>query len=238
MNTNPLIPKNQPNNWLEVVTRECINEYPLYILQNLPDGFSVVDCGCNVGGFFRALVTVLKNKKFSYIGIDASSYNLEQFTQNNPNVKPVLAALYHSEGEQIKLKRFLDAQGNDTVSGNFGICDWKAENGAGWDDSEYELVNSLTLETIVENFSEGHIDFLKVDIEGAEYDFLMNKDLSKVDYITIEIHTFLGEKQNELIDWIKNTHIELMSKYDGVHTNFIKTFKNKNNEFGSKRSLE
>jgi hypothetical protein len=46
---------------------------------------------------------------------------------------------------------------------------------------------------------------LKVDVEGSEYEFLLGKDLSKINYITGEFH-FEQEKKDELNDWISNTH--------------------------------
>ena len=43
-------------------------------------------------------------------------------------------------------------------------------------------------------------------MECSEYEFLLGKDLSKVNYIVGECHIMFPEKQKELIDWISNTH--------------------------------
>ena len=49
---------------------------------------------------------------------------------------------------------------------------------------------------------------MKIDIEGAEYQFLVNKDLSKIDIISMELHNFLIDlnQQKPLVEWISKTH--------------------------------
>jgi hypothetical protein len=80
------------------------------------------------------------------------------------------------------------------------------------------------------------IDLLKVDIEGAEYDFLMNKDLSSFKYIVMELHNFLSKMESEvdgknrseaLHNHISKTHIIKISKGDGIHTHFNRLYMRK-----------
>ena len=68
------------------------------------------------------------------------------------------------------------------------------------------------MESIIETY--GEINLLKVDVEGSEYNFLQNKDLSKVNWIAMELH---GEpdKQLALMDWIDNTH-NRVKQYDSI----------------------
>ena len=66
-----------------------------------------------------------------------------------------------------------------------------------------EEVNSTSIENIFSRFELSKIDFLKVDIEGAEYDFLMGKDLSKVRFLAIEAPV-KREKSLDLINYICN----------------------------------
>ena len=48
-------------------------------------------------------------------------------------------------------------------------------------------------------FALNYVNFMKIDIEGAEYDFLLDKDLSMIHSLAIEIHgTFGQEKKNQL----------------------------------------
>ncbi len=60
---------------------------------------------------------------------------------------------------------------------------------------------------ILEQSNREFIDYMKLDCECCEYDFLMNNDLSKIKYIGMELHNQLGkEKSSELYDWISRTH--------------------------------
>jgi hypothetical protein len=67
---------------------------------------------------------------------------------------------------------------------------------------------------------------LKIDCEGAEYDFLIDADLSKIKYIVMELHNFLGGvKQKQLMTHIENTHTEIYSEGNGVDSHFVKLWK-------------
>jgi hypothetical protein len=48
-------------------------------------------------------------------------------------------------------------------------------------------------------------------VEGSEYQFLLGKDLSNINYIVGEFH-FDDDKKKELIEWIGKTH-EIHSGY-------------------------
>ena len=72
----------------------------------------------------------------------------------------------------------------------------------------------------------GHIDLLKLDVEGAEYDALAacsHDQLSRVDRIVMETHgpslcPWVGyRRQGSLIERLLDTHaIEMFGKPDGV----------------------
>ncbi len=53
MKVEKLICETQPDNWLEIVTHECKNEYHLKGVEINPDDL-IVDVGANVGGFAKA----------------------------------------------------------------------------------------------------------------------------------------------------------------------------------------
>lgn len=80
----------------------------------------------------------------------------------------------------------------------------------------------LTLQTILDFI--GHVDVIKCDIEGSEYEIFEGTDLSTVEYIAIEFHAWTEPGQPEiaglgirtgampenavdrLISWIEKTH--------------------------------
>ena len=221
MKVEKLISKNQPQNWFEKITNECIEEYPIHLV-DIDATSQVVDMGCNVGGFSAAWGSRFNN----ILAIDASSYNIEQYKSIHTNTT-IHKAVSSTDGEIVKLKKYMGDGEDDTNSGNFSITGFVYENNKhGFRGDEYEEVETISLETIIETV--GDIGLLKIDIEGAEYDALYEKDLSKVNYITGEFHNFLGiERQTKLFEWISNTHNEIHSVGDGVGSHFIKMWKRK-----------
>ena len=89
-------------------------------------------------------------------------------------------------------------------SGNIGCIEFTTHEGGGWkSENTIDSVKTISIETIIEKY--GNINLLKVDVEGSEYEFLLGKDLSKINYIITELH-FGGEKQQNLLNWISTTH--------------------------------
>ncbi|MFH0864064.1 MAG: FkbM family methyltransferase [Candidatus Gottesmanbacteria bacterium] len=74
--------------------------------------------------------------------------------------------------------------------------------------SKYLLVSSLTLNDIFTKNGLSRINYLKLDVEGAEYDILLNtprKILQLIDTIVFEYHDYLshGHTHHELVKTLK-----------------------------------
>jgi FkbM family methyltransferase len=77
-------------------------------------------------------------------------------------------------------------------------------------------VDTITISELCDMFE--HIDYLKMDIEGAEYDIfktISNKDLNKIQQISLEYHKekqgveivdILTSSDFKIIDWNKDIH--------------------------------
>ena len=214
-----LIAKNQPSDWLEQVTRECA-AYPIDMV-GIDNKELVIDIGANVGGFWNAWKWRFSNWEL----VEPSTYNCEQIRINGYDGVYLRNAVSGKSGEKLKLMKYWGDGDNDTLSGNFGTTQYvNDKNGHGWK-GDYEEVVTLSLEDIIKGREVG---LLKVDCEGAEYDFLMGKDLSGIKYIVGEFHNFLGGvKQKKLFTHIKNTHDEIYSDGDGNKSHYVKLFKRK-----------
>lgn len=219
MKVEKLISKNQPLNWFDKITNECLNEYPIHLV-DIDAGEQVVDMGCNVGGFSQAF----NYRFYNILAIDASSYNVEQYKSRHSH-KILHKAASYKDGEIVKLKKYMGDGDDDTNSGNFSITGFVYENNKhGFRGEEYEEVETISLETILDMVD--NIGLLKIDIEGSEFEVLYEKDLTKINYITGEFHNFLGkERQTKLFDWISKTHNEIYSNGDGVNSHFLKMWK-------------
>ena len=216
MKVEKLMANNQPSDWLEIVTREC-TQYPMDLVDIESDEL-VLDIGANVGGFWNAW----KWRFHNWHLVEPSIYNCEQIRLNGYDGSYSRNAVGAKSGERVKLMKYI-AGDNDTLSGNFGTQQYVNENnGHGWQ-GDYEEVITLSFEDITKN---QNIGLLKIDCEGAEYDFLMGKDLRKIKYIVMELHNFLGGvKQKQLMTHIEQTHKEIYTDGDGNTSHFVKLWK-------------
>lgn len=219
MKVDKLVANNQPSNWLDIVTSEC-GHYPIHLLKISKEDL-VLDVGGNVGGFYRAWSSISHNWEM----VEPSTYNCEQIRKNTP-ITPIQRAVYHTSNETLKLQKYWGDGDNDTLSGNFGTTQYLNQtNNHGWK-GEYEEVSTISFEDVVKGREVG---LLKIDCEGAEYDFLMNKELSTIQYIVGEFHNFLGkEKQDLLFGYINKTHTEIYTEGNGVDSHFVKLWQRKN----------
>ena len=219
MKVNKLIAKDQNRDWFGRITNECLNEYPISIVDIDADEL-VLDIGCNVGGFTEAF----KNRFNNILAVDASSYNIGEY-QSKHHHPTLHKAVWSVDGEILKLKKLM-YRNSDTNSGNFSVMEHKWEDDWGWISEDWEEVETISLETLVEPYDE--IGLMKLDVEGAEVEFLLGKDLSKIKWITMELHNFLGGvKQKQLMTHIEQTHNEVHSSGNGNESHYIKLWKRK-----------
>jgi len=222
MKVDKLVSANQQADWFNRITHECAREYPVGLVLIGEDEL-VIDAGCNVGGFRAAFGDRFKNQ----LPVDASSYNCEEYEKHH-GIKPIHKALYSTDGEIVKLRKFMAWETDDTNSGNFGITGIVDENNNGYKSEEYEEVETLSLDTLIKDFDE--VGLLKIDIEAAEFDFLYKKDLSKIKYITGEFHNLLfkfDDRGVTLLEWIKETHDEIYSDGNGNDSHYVKLYRRK-----------
>ena len=222
MKVEKLTAVNQPEGWFERITSECLREYPIAKMTDINENGLVIDCGCNVGGFAEAFKPVFNN----FLAIDASSYNVEQY-QSHHHHPTLHKALGKEDGKWVQLRKYMGDGDNDTNSGNFGVTGFVNEdNKHGYRSDDWEDVETISLETILKDIPE--VELLKVDIEGAEFDFLYGKNLRKIKWITGEFHNFLFQYDDrgvELLEWIGTTHEEVYSEGNGIHSHYVKLYK-------------
>jgi len=62
-----------------------------------------------------------------------------------------------------------------------------------------------------------HVDFIKIDVEGMEYDVLLGgMEACREAYIIVEIHPFAPYKPKDIINLLKDTHVLANPKAIGV----------------------
>lgn len=172
-----------------------------------------VDVGANVGTFSYYVANLFENV-YAYEAMvetyDVAKENLKNFK----NVNLFNKAVYREGGSEVKIYK-----NESGLTGDSSIYGTGTEN--------FNLVNTVSLENILEKNNIDFIDYMKVDCEGAEYDFLMGKDLRRILFMTMELHPgFIGQDNaNNLIKYIEES-LSLEFKI-GDHIYFFKNKKEK-----------
>lgn len=173
-----------------------------------------VDVGSNNGCFLNAF----KNH-FSKIDAYEANYFLSQKLietfKNDKNINIYNKAVFNNDDKILKLLAYKYAEDNGSSSID------KDTRNQDWDEFICE-VESISIESVLKKCN-NKIDYMKVDCETSEYEFLMNKDLSNIKYIAIELHFQLGvERYTDLYNWISKTHTANEKlKYDGSHQEIL-----------------
>jgi len=145
-----------------------------------------IDIGANVGAF-SIVVAQHFDKIMAYEPVKKTyktlKSNLERF--NLHNVETYNLAVGKKDKEKVRL--FVPE--DDAYSGDASAFYEVHSNG------HYEEVETICLESILEKIEGAPYIHLKVDCEGAEYNFLLDKDLSRIDSLSIELHGDLTKQK-------------------------------------------
>lgn len=161
-----------------------------------------LDVGSNMGAYMIANKERFNNFYF----LEACYENFEQIQKNLithdvNNAHGFNLAVDSESGKVVKLKAWIhsDKKKEVGVSGSGATVEHWA-----WDNADYHPILTIALEQVFELFGLNHIDYMKIDCEGAEFSFLYGKDLSKIDAIGMELHHHI--EHEKLVKHILKTH--------------------------------
>jgi len=146
-------------------------------------GDVVVDCGGNIGIFASIAFDMGASRVLSF---EPFVDNYELNKKNNPNAEVFNLAVSNKTDDTIELLY-------DTISGNGGghtIIESELQRASHYEKKKI-YVKTITLDDIISQNYIDHIDFLKVDTEGAElliFEGLSDENLSKIRCIALEYH--------------------------------------------------
>jgi len=158
-----------------------------------------VDIGCNVGGFIKKYANHFKRIDY-YEPIKECFDMCQNFSINHKHITGYnLAAWGESNKELNILEHKNKDSGSSAIESNILNEEWAEKN-------TIQKVNTISLEDILSRFDED-IDYCKCDCETSEYFIFLNKDISRIKYIGLEIHWQMGkDKQEELLEHMFKTH--------------------------------
>jgi FkbM family methyltransferase len=149
----------------------------MYDISELPGNPSViVDCGANVG--FASVFFALRYPHARILAIEPEASNFEASCANLrafPQVIPIRAAIWpQDEGLEIA----------DSAADHWGFQVRPSRDGdAG--------LRGVSLGSLLEEHGIGHVDILKIDIEGAEKELFSADDIEWINHVgtlTVELH--------------------------------------------------
>jgi FkbM family methyltransferase len=186
-----------------------INVYTPLDFQILPDDL-VVDIGANVGVFSTYAAKQTKNKVYAFEPYPDNFETLvKNISRNNlNNIQPQSYAISAYSGI-VKLYVAKNKAGNLLFNRNIeGKMD------------EHIEVKSLTLQKAMDLNHIKHIDFLKMDCEGAEFGIIMNtpKDyIRKVNKISMEFHNNVNDHSHDfLVQILKDCDFKVDLSWNGT----------------------
>jgi len=160
-------------------------------LINLTADSVVVDVGANIGDFSVEVATLCPRGRI--IAVEpviesAAMIEINKLLNRLTNIEVVQVALGSSEAEvEINL------------AGNFSSLYWKNEG-------PVQKVRQTSLARLMEERRIEHIDLLKMDCEGAEWEILPNSSeiLPQVRQICMEFHPMNGWTGDKLATYLRN----------------------------------
>jgi FkbM family methyltransferase len=199
---------------------DIAGSYPINgIEQNLP-GYEynvAVDLGANVGLFTTEAVKAFKNVyAFEAVSGLAGMTLIRTMKKSKNNTTRVYNLAASSEtGKLVKIHK---AKSNHIGDSSLLYDEKTCSN-------DFEYCMTISLEDIFKLIGHDYIDYMKVDIEGSEYDFFINKDCSNIGVITMEVHSDM-ENYNVLRPTLNQTLSETHVGYELSEHNIICINKN------------
>ena len=149
----------------------------------LPINPTILDLGANVG--YSMVDLHFRHPGARIFGVELDSRNVQVALENIKGLGMSIlhAAVFHEDGE-IEY----------TSTSSFDAFKIGASEGSS---STQIRVQALSVGTILLKFDIRHVDYLKIDIEGAEKDLFLLGDLSwmdAVDQINVELHNTIEAK--------------------------------------------
>jgi len=152
----------------------------------------IVDLGSNIGLTLLDYHYEYPDARLIGVELDAANFRLLQFnTSSLKNCDIINAGIWKSDGE-------ISYSGPDSQS--FSIAEKPSEGG--------NKNKAITIDSLFSRYGISKVDFLKMDIEGAEEQIILESDcsnwISRVKIISIEVHKTAKYENRDMMNLIRS----------------------------------
>lgn len=157
---------------------------------------TILDCGANLGLTTQYFSQFAKN----VYSVEPSKQHvevLEHMVEHNKldNVKVIKAAIADKDGEM-------------TLHHNPNVTMFSLKEAVASPEHGSEQVETMRVNTLLERYDIKHVDFMKLDIEGAEMEVVggrgFEKACEKIDSMVVEYHTWSGWNPSQLVNALRD----------------------------------
>lgn len=181
--------------YIDAILKEIYREkvYDRFLLGK--KDLTIVEVGANIGLVSQYLSRFSK-QVFAIEPSEQHFQCLKKLIKENKleNITPINKAL----SDKVESVTFYHNQNSTMFS----------MNGAVNDGTEAEVVEAVDMHTLFIQNKIDKVDFMKLDVEGSEFDVLVSPGFERVvgniDSILIEYHTWTQRNPNQLFDILKN----------------------------------
>ena len=181
-----------------------------YLEENIFKGYkngTFVDVGAHDGLTINNTLYFEKNNNWSGINIEPIKKVYDNLVLNRPNSININCAVYNKDGETD----FLCNKGyTEMLSGIKDSFDRRhfvrllSENNIMGSITELIKVKTLKLETILDMYNILHINYLSIDVEGAEFEVIKSINFNKVFIDVIGFENNYEDTSIHIIEYLKN----------------------------------
>ena len=204
------------------------------IFKGYKNGF-FVDVGSHDGITINNTLYFEKEHNWKGINIEPIKSVYDKLIVNRPNNININCAIYSNDGET----EFLNVIGHtQMLSGikntydNRQLIRLDDESKASGSTTETIKVPTKRLETIFDEHNVKHINYLSIDVEGAEFDVIKSINFDKVFIDIIGFESNYADNSVPIINYLKNKNYEIINNDKGQLDIFMI---NKNSTFYNKQ---
>lgn len=160
-----------------------------------------------------------KNHNWRGINVEANKTVYDKLVVNRPNSININCAVCNTDGEA---EFYCNSGGTEMLSGLKNNYDPRhlnrVENENNYGNLTPEIINVKTkkIETICDEYKITHIDYLSIDVEGAEFEVIKSINFEKVFIDVIEFENNYNDLSIPIIEYLKGKDYIILNSHHNL----------------------